>query len=362
MTRPSERICATCKKSVARNERQCQSCGALLDYDDDSPEDWLGITIDGKYTIEEILGVGGMGMVFAARRTLVGDRVALKLLYPRFMESPLQRKLFTDEAVAAARLSHPNVVTVFDADVSAKLGVAYIAMELLEGTTLKTILREKAPMQFRELIPIALEVCRGLKAAHNAQIIHRDLKPDNIFLEALPNGKSRVKLVDFGIAAMLDEERKEDQKQRIGTLRYMAPEQCQGRAIDARADLYALGVILYEGLTRRRATGKTVTDVMNEVPAAPNTLLNSALHLPSGLEDVLVRLLAKNPIDRPQSAEAVASFFKDVLKDPSVRVDPARFEDVVEVALPSPKVLLSTAGLFATIVGVFVGVVSWMIW
>ena len=358
----SERICGSCKAPVARKERQCQVCGALLDYEDDSPEDWLGITIDGKYIVEEVLGVGGMGMVFAARRTLVGDRVALKLLYPRFMESPLQRKLFTDEAVAAARLSHPNVVTVFDADVSAKLGVAYIAMELLEGTTLKTILREKAPMQFSELIPIALEVCHGLRAAHNAQIIHRDLKPDNIFLESLPNGKSRVKLVDFGIAAMLDEERKEDQKQRIGTLRYMAPEQCQGRAIDARADLYALGVILYEGLTRRRATGKTVTDVLNEVPAAPNTLLNSGSRLPPGLEDVLVRLLAKNPIDRPQSAEALATFFQDMLKDHHIRIDPSRFEDEVELALPSPKVLLSAAGLFSSLLGILVGVVSWMIW
>ena len=361
MTPSSDRICSACKAPIVKNERQCQTCGALLDYEDDSPEDWLGVTIDGKYIIEDILGVGGMGMVFSARRTLVGDRVALKLLYPRFMESQLQRKLFTDEAVAAARLSHPNVVTVFDADVSEKLGVAYIAMELLEGTTLKTILREKAPMQFRELIAIAVEVCRGLTAAHNAQIIHRDLKPDNIFLEALSNGRTRVKLVDFGIAAMLDEERKEDQKQRIGTLRYMAPEQCQGRAIDARADLYALGVILYEGLTRRRATGKTVNDVMCEVPAAPNTLLSSGVQLPTGLEDTLVRLLAKHPIDRPHSAEAVGTFFKDLLKDPTTRVNPIQFGDEVEIALPPPKVMLSTTGLFSVTIGILVGVLSWFL-
>ena len=319
------------------------------------------MTIDGKYIIEGVLGVGGMGMVFSARRTLVGDRVALKLLYPRFMESTLQRKLFTDEAVAVARLSHPNVVTVFDADVSEKLGVAYIAMELLEGTTLKTVLREQAPMAFQELLPIGIEICRGLTAAHNAQIIHRDLKPDNIFIESLPGNKRRVKLVDFGIAAMLDEERKEDQKQRIGTLRYMAPEQCQGRSIDARADLYALGVILYEGLTRRRATGKSVTDVLKEVPAVPNTLLTNEEQLPHGLEDVVVRLLAKKANDRPQSAKALADFFQTLLNDPSRKIEATTFDDVPDLVLPSPRLLLSFTGLVAAIAGILVGVTSWLI-
>lgn len=361
MSVSESRICNTCKASVSRRGRQCEHCGGLLDYEADNPEEWLGATIDGKYVIEGVLGVGGMGMVFSARRILVGDHVALKLLYPRFMESPLQRKLFTDEAVAAARLSHPNVVTVFDADVSEELGVAYIAMELLEGTTLKTILRDKAPMSFEELIPIAIEVCKGLMAAHTAKIIHRDLKPDNIFLEALSDGRQRVKLVDFGIAAMLDEERKEDQMQRIGTLRYMAPEQCQGSAIDARADLYALGVILYEGLTRRRATGKGVTDVLTEVPAIPNALLTQSLQIPFGLEDVLLRLLAKLPHDRPQSAEALAVYLQKLLEDPDTRIEPDTFDDDFELTLPSPKILLSMTGLLSAVVGIFVGVLSWLI-
>ncbi|MGB0645621.1 MAG: serine/threonine protein kinase [Bradymonadia bacterium] len=362
MTISEGRICNSCSAAVSRGQRQCGFCGGLLDSEPDNPEEWLGLTIDGKYTIEEVLGVGGMGMVFSARRTLVGDYVALKLLYPRFMESTLQRKLFTDEAVAAARLSHPNVVTVFDADVSEKLGVAYIAMELLEGRTLKTVLRDRAPMAFDELVPIAIEICKGLMAAHSAKIIHRDLKPDNIFIETLPDGRSRVKLVDFGIAAMLDEERKEDQRQRIGTLRYMAPEQCQGQAIDARADLYALGVILYEGLTRRRATGKGVTDVLTEIPAIPNTLLSQELQIPFGLEDVLLRLLAKSPHDRPHSAEALAVYLKDLLEEPSLRIEAGDFDDEVHQSLPSPKLLLTITGLFSAVVGIFTGVVSWLLW
>ena len=161
---------------------------------------------------------------------------------------------------------------------------------------------------------------------------------------------------------MLDEERKEDQKQRIGTLRYMAPEQCQGGAIDARADLYALGVILYEGLTRRRATGKGVTDVLAEVPAIPNTLLTQSLHIPFGLEDVLLRLLAKLPEDRPQSAEALADYLQLLLDDPAARIQPETFDDPSELSLPSPRVLLTMTGLFSTVVGLFVGVVSWLIW
>ena len=214
-------------------------------------------------------------------------------------------------------------------------------------------------MAFQELLPIAIEICRGFTAAHNAQIIHRDLKPDNIFIEALPGNKRRVKLVDFGIAAMLDEERKEDQKQRIGTLRYMAPEQCQGRSIDARADLYALGVILYEGLTRRRATGKSVK-MSREVPAVPNTCWQTKTITP-GLEDVVVRLLAKKANDRPQSAKALADFFQTLLNDPSRKIEATTFDDVPDIVLPSPRLLLSFTGLVAVIAGILVGVTSWLI-
>ena len=151
-----------------------------------------------------VLGVGGMGMVFSARRVLIGDEVALKVLYPRLLQSPLQRDLFRDEAIAAARLSHRNVVTVYDAGFAEDESVAYIAMELLKGRTLKDLLRERAPLAPGEFIPLASQVCEGLAAAHSAQIIHRDLKPDNVFLEEIPGGETRVKLVDFGISAMLD--------------------------------------------------------------------------------------------------------------------------------------------------------------
>ena len=354
-------LCPTCRARLKPSDRQCHACGALIDFKNDVPEDWLGVHVDGKYIIEQILGVGGMGMVFSARRSLVGDRVALKILYPRLMQSKLQRRLFADEAVAAARLSHRNVVTVFDADVSETLGIAYIAMELLEGTTLKTVLRECAPMKPDELMPIAAEICHGLSAAHQAKIIHRDLKPDNIFLETLSSGQRRVKLVDFGIAAMLDESHEEDKRQRIGTLRYMAPEQCMGEAIDARADLYALGVILYEGFTRKRATGKGVDDIRFEVPKLPNRHLPKEASLPVGLEDLLVRLLAKHPQDRPPSAKTAATFLARLQESPDVAFEDHEVASPLSPVMPSPRILLSTTGLISVIAGICMGMLVWFL-
>ncbi|MEE2786354.1 MAG: serine/threonine-protein kinase [Myxococcota bacterium] len=293
--------CLSCGARLKVDAKKCDVCGAICQEPDEPPEAWIGRTVDGKYTVESILGVGGMGMVFEATRVLVGDQVAVKVLYPRLLSSALQRELFRDEAIASARLSHPNVVTVFDTGLSSDTGNAYIAMELLRGRTLKELLREQAPMPYETLLPIALEICEGLHTAHSAQIIHRDLKPDNIYLEQIGNGQERVKLVDFGIAAMLDVERGE-RRQRLGTLRYMSPEQCRGEDVDARADLYALGVLLYEGLTRRRVTGKSISAVCEDIPQLPNVILEQLDQIPSWLEDLLMRLLAKSPDARPSSA------------------------------------------------------------
>lgn len=313
MTATSNFPCPRCGAVVPTDATHCRGCGQHQ-LRDDPPEAWLGRVVDGKYEIESVVGVGGMGMVFAARRVLVGDEVALKVLFPRFLESPLQRRMFQDEAVAAARLAHSNVVTVFDAEVSPADGRAYIAMELLKGRTFKSVLRERAPMRPEEALPYMMEVCAGLEAAHAAQIIHRDLKPDNIFLERRRDGRERVKLVDFGIAAMLDVDPRDEQRKLLGTLRYMAPEQCAGGAVDARADLYALGVVLYECLTRRRATGKTVSAVLNDPVEPPNVVLPEDKHIPHDLEDLVMRLLAKEPEGRPPGAREVREEMARILE------------------------------------------------
>ncbi len=353
MSKSSRSSCLSCGGRLSPEDKVCGSCGAKNVAPDEPAEAWIGRVIDGKYEIDRVLGVGGMGMVFAARRTLVGDEVALKVLYPRLLESRLQRDLFRDEAIASARLSHRNVVTVFDTGFSEETGAAYIAMELLRGKTLKVLLREQAPAAPSILVPIAIQVCKGLSAAHRAQIIHRDLKPDNIFLEEIAGGEYRVKLVDFGISAMLDVDRSGERRQRLGTLRYMSPEQCRGRSVDARADLYALGVVLYEGLTRRRVTGKSVTAVCNEVPQIPNVLLPTDGQLPRALEDLLMRMLAKEPDERPDSAMAVSEALRLTLnaEAPSLEAPPKRRR--LSPASSQPSSWLGWR--FAVGVGVIVG-------
>ncbi len=337
------------------DEDICPACGEKQMIPDESPEAWVGRTIDGKYDLMSILGVGGMGMVFEAERAMVGDRVALKVLFPRLLESTLQRRLFDDEAIAAARLSHPNVVTVFDAEFSANERTAYIAMELLEGRTLKGLLRESAPLDPEVILPIAIEICRALSAAHAAQIIHRDLKPDNVFLEARDDGY-RVKLVDFGIAAMLDADRPEERRQRLGTLRYMAPEQCQGGGVDGRADLYALGVLLYEGLTRRRATGKTITAVLEEIPKPLNHRLPPESQLHPELEALVMNLLSKDPDDRPDDADQLRAQLERALAI-------ARGEPVSLVPAQSMSSESGTRSVWVPIaVAVGAGILAGFIW
>jgi serine/threonine-protein kinase len=326
--------CPRCGQVVASDATHCGGCGQAQPDRDDPPEAWLGRLVDGKYAVEGVLGVGGMGMVFRARRVLVGDQVALKVLFPRFLESPLQRRLFEDEAIAAARLTHPNVVTVFDAEFSVETGVAYIAMELLEGRPLKQLLKERAPMPAGEVASLMAQVCDALAAAHTARIIHRDLKPDNVFLEDLPGGGVRVKLVDFGIAAMLDAAPKDDQNRLFGTLRYMAPEQCLGLPVDARADLYALGVVLYEMLTRKRATGKTVTAVLKDAVVPPNDLLDEAGRMPAELEALVLSLLAKKPDERPSDAAGVRDALVRVASAAGVPVGLASARGSLPTSLP----------------------------
>ena len=335
MSPPSNRFCPRCGLVVVADATHCGQCGQHQPDRDDPPESWLGRVIDEKYEIEAVLGVGGMGMVFRAKRVLVGDHIALKVLFPRFLESSVQRQLFRDEAIAAARLSHPNVVTVFDAELSTETGLAYIAMELLRGTSLKQVLSERAPMPVALVVPIVSQICDGLTAAHAAHVVHRDLKPDNIFLEARPDGTRRVKLVDFGIAAMLDADPRDEQRRLLGTLRYMSPEQCRGEHVDARTDLYSLGVIIYEALTRKRATGKTVTAVLTDVVAPPNHFLPDDRKLPLALEQLVLSLLAKRPDDRPSSALEVRDRLRQL-------VEPS--EPPVPSVPPAPSVIDPSMG------------------
>jgi WD40 repeat protein len=275
----------------------------------------------GPYEVLEPLGSGGMGEVYRARDPRLGRDVAVKLVTTDGPPSPDRLRRFETEARAAAQLSHPNVVTVFD--VGTHDGHPYLVLELLEGQTLREELHREPPT-LRDALRWALECARGLGAAHERGIVHRDLKPENVFLTK----DGRVKVLDFGLAKLHEplvsgeadrESPTQTRKTRpgmvLGTIGYMAPEQVRGETPDPRTDVFALGALLYELATGRRAFGGTTQgDVLaailrDEPPAV--TSLNPAA--PPSLETVLRRCLAKRPAERFSSAVEVAAALEAVM-------------------------------------------------
>ena len=292
----------------------------------------MGETLHGKYLIEEILGVGGMGMVFKATRLLIGDEIALKILFPKYFKSDLQRRLFTDEARSTAMLDHPNVICVYDADIDDDFGIAYIAMELLTGIPFKELMIAEAPMQPERLYPIFTQVCAGLSAAHQMNIVHRDLKPDNLFLCPDGLGGFDVKVLDFGIATVSGQLRKDEENKLLGTLRYMAPEQCLGEPSVPQTDLYALGVIVYESLTRQRASGKSIDAILYDPIIPPRERLPEDSAPPHRFEQLVMRLLSKAISDRPTSALEVKQELETIANplNAALRTLPANKREAVE--------------------------------
>jgi len=252
--------CPTCGEDYSEELKVCPSDGATLQADvtiaSSAPSDpLLGRTLDEKYLLEKQLGIGGMGTVYRARHLLIDRAVAVKVLNQRFVEDEAAQARFRREAKAAGRLQHPNAVGVTDFGTTSD-GYVYIVMELLEGLTLRDLLARDAPLDLAHAVSIMLQVSSAVAAAHEAGIIHRDLKPANIFIAQRPDVPSVVKVLDFGIAKLAADSLDEDDRQTltqvgamIGTPRYMSPEQCGGSPLTAAADVYSLGVILYEMLT-----------------------------------------------------------------------------------------------------------------
>ena len=270
----------------------------------------------GPYVVQTLLGQGGMGDVYRARDTRLNREVALKLLPPAFVNDVDRRARFDREAQAIATLSHPNVVSIFDTGADQKQ--VYVVMELLEGETLRERLGRGA-LPVRKTLEYAVQIARGLGAAHDKGLVHRDLKPENIFL--LDDGQ--LKILDFGLArsgahagaaavgatsagetvAALT-----DAGTVMGTVGYMAPEQIKGEAVDARADLFAFGTVLYEMLTGQRAfqrdtSAETMTAILREDPP---DLTASRADIPPAIDRIVRHSLEKNPRERFQTARDVA--------------------------------------------------------
>lgn len=251
----------------------------------------------GRYEIIEELGRGAMGVVYKAKDPTIGRTVALKTLRldVHGLETAEMVRRFQNEARAAGVLSHPNIVTIYDA--GEQDGIFYIAMEFMQGTTLHELLAEHHILPTEDVIQYSRQICKGLDYAHSHGIVHRDVKPANIMITA--NGT--VKIMDFGIAKAGGSMTSTGQV--LGTPNYMSPEQVKGRPLDGRSDLFSFGVILYEMLTGEKPfVGQNVTTIIykivNENPIAPRDL-DVTVH--PGLSAIVTRALAKSPDDRYQS-------------------------------------------------------------
>lgn len=272
---------------------------------DDDP--WLGRVIDGRYRVEAVLGAGGVGVVYRAEHTGLRQPVALKVLRHGYEDIELLRRRFEREATILSQLRHPNIVGLTDYGISD--GVPYLVMELLEGRTLADLLDEEGPPSPAKALEIVRSIARGLAFAHTAGVLHRDLKPANVFLQELPDDPHHVKLLDFGLAKILaDEEALEGEPTLtkagtvIGTPAYMAPEQGAGQRVDARADVYSVGVLLFELLTGHppfESDRRADLLRMHMVEPVPDpSALRPGLVLSDELDALLRKALAKGPGER----------------------------------------------------------------
>jgi tetratricopeptide (TPR) repeat protein len=272
--------------------------------DEPATDDPLGLSGQrvSHFQVQGAVGAGGMGVVYRAEDTRLGRPVALKFLLPRLGLDASAKARFLLEARAAATLDHTNLCTIHEIGESPE-GQLFLAMPLYPGETLRARLRREGPLPVAEVLAIALQIAHGLSAVHEAGIVHRDLKPGNVML--LPGGL--VKLLDFGLATIRDFG-VTGSDLRLGTLPYMAPEQVRDAGdVDARADLWALGVVLYEMLTGRlpfrcKPELSTVDGILREWPVAPGRLRQD---LPAAADTIVMTLLQKEPVNRYANAEAL---------------------------------------------------------
>ncbi|MDX6444968.1 MAG: eukaryotic-like serine/threonine-protein kinase [Blastocatellia bacterium] len=299
------KVCPLCGKEYSDTSTLCTLDAEVLQ----SLEDPLvGQTLAEKYLIEELIKRGGMGAVYRGKHVMMDKTVAIKVLRPALAGDDAVVARFSREAKAASRISHPHAVSVTDFGESEN-GVVFLVMEYLDGRTLKDIIRSEGPLPLDRIVEIIRQVSGALDAAHHQGVVHRDLKSDNIMLSQT-NGGDWAKVLDFGIAKIQQPEGARDNDITaanlvIGTPQYMSPEQCsQSGPIDARSDVYSLGVIVFEMLSGRVPfTGESPTVIMmKQVQDDPPSIRELRPDLPAGVDSLIKKALAKQPIDRFQTA------------------------------------------------------------
>ena len=277
---------------------------------------YIGRLLDNRYEIQEVIGSGGMAVVYKARCHRLNRLVAIKILKDELSEDQEFRRRFHAEGQAVAMVSHPNIVSVFD--VSSQGDANYIVMELIEGITLKQYMEKKGVLNWKETLHFAMQIAKALEHAHSKGIVHRDIKPHNVMV--LKNGS--VKVMDFGIARMISHGNTLT-KEALGSVHYISPEQARGGRVDDRSDIYSLGVVMYEMMAGRPPyDGESPVSVaiqhINGGAALPSVLNPN---IPGGLEQIIMKAMAHNVSDRYPSATRMLADMEEFRKDPTTLFD-----------------------------------------
>ncbi len=278
----------------------------------------VGTVFHSRYSITRKIGSGGTSTVYLAKDAKGGRQVALKVL-DRSVENDTASKRFLREIEVMRRLQHPNIVEVYEAGETA-MGELYISMEVLKGRTLAKQLRQHGPMEAERAITIARQIVLALGAAHSQKILHRDLKPSNIRLVSKEGSRDFVKVLDFAIARFVEDDEHAQEEQLtavgkvVGTPAYMAPEQIASKPLDGRCDLYAVGCLLYEMVTGRTPFVGRTFEIMRQhaFDRPPNPSAVTDRKIPSELQTLILKMLEKDPEDRPADAEAIAEILTQI--------------------------------------------------
>ena len=347
------KVCQKCHTEVEDHTRFCPNCGTQVIDESGEDHGLIGRTLAGKFLLKEEIGAGAMGKIYRAEQINLGRAACIKVLHPHLMGDPTLSKRFHREARAASRLKHPNCINVLDFGIAESDNIHYIAMDFLDGRDLAHLIRDEFPIDPMRFIHLGEQICAALDEAHAAGIIHRDLKPENVFVEDRRLANDFVTVLDFGIAKIKDRDGSDPETFATmagvvcGTPEYMSPEQARGDPLDARSDLYAMGVMFFHMITGQLPfTGDTpigiVTKHLTEAPPDIREL-NPNCH--PDLVDLTNRLLSKDKDIRPPSAMSVKrelERFKRTLESDtdalSMTAPMARPEALAQPARPSTPV------------------------
>lgn len=297
--------CPTCSETYSPPTQFCLQDGVRLEV----ASTLIGRVLDDRYRIERLIGEGGMGTVYCGTHAQLDDKIAVKVLHPEMVNNNNAIKRFRQEARAARLIKHQNAVDVTDFGVTGD-NLVYLVMEFVEGRNLRDLMPRDG-MEYHHAVKLLAQVCDAIDAAHQKGIVHRDLKPENIMVQGEGSAREMVKVLDFGIAKMLEDDSANTQQGKLtkagtvmGTPQYMSPEQCQGKNIGPASDIYSIGVIAYEMLSGTPVfTGNNAPDILvKHLYNAPVSLTQVAPHVPEVLAAEVMQALEKSPAQRQSSA------------------------------------------------------------